>query len=103
MPENSQQNFAGIEVALKTLRAVLIAEDGRVLGRCEAAYDPDELITAVGDMPRAFWKYNSRLPQQHSAPAWGRLLLGACGTAPPAIWRSGCRGQRPAILRHRRY
>ncbi len=49
MPENSQQNFAGIEVASKTLRGVLIAEDARVLDRCAAAYEPDQLIKAISD------------------------------------------------------
>ena len=50
MPENSQQNYAGIEVGLKTLRGVLIAEDGRVLARSQAGYEPDELIKAVSNM-----------------------------------------------------
>jgi glucokinase len=56
MPENSQQNFAGIEVALKTLRGVLIAPDGSVLDRCQAGYEPDELITAVGNITRELQK-----------------------------------------------
>src|ERR1043166_675219 len=47
MPENSQQNFAGIEVALKSLRGVLLSADGRVLARRASAYEPDELIKAI--------------------------------------------------------
>ena len=50
MPENSLQNFAGIEVALKTLRGVLISQDGSVLESCEARYEPDDLIKAVTDL-----------------------------------------------------
>ena len=50
MPENSQPNFAGIEVALRTLRGVLVSADGRTLDRREAAYEPDELIKAVTDL-----------------------------------------------------
>lgn len=52
MPENSQQNFAGIEVALKTLRGLLIAQDGSVLDRCETAYEPDDLIKGVSEVTR---------------------------------------------------
>jgi|SRR5215831_93441 len=50
MPENSQQKFAGIEVALRTLRAVLISEDGTVLARREATYEPDNLIRAIAGL-----------------------------------------------------
>lgn len=52
MPDNSQLKFAGIEVASKTLRGVLIAQDGSVLDRCETSYEPDQLITAVSDVAR---------------------------------------------------
>src|ERR1043166_6749198 len=52
MPDNSQLKFAGIEVASKTLRGVLIAQDGSVLDRCETAYEPDQLSTAVSDVTR---------------------------------------------------
>ena len=56
MPENSQQNFAGIEVALRTLRGVVISGDGRTLDRCEATYEPDELIRSVSDVTRELQK-----------------------------------------------
>ena len=52
MPENSPPHFAGIEVALRTLRGVLVSGDGRTVGRCEAAYEADNLIKAVSDMTR---------------------------------------------------
>src|ERR1043166_2223132 len=52
MPDNSQLKFAGIEVASKTLRGVLITPDGSVLDRCETAYEPDQLITAVSEVTR---------------------------------------------------
>ncbi|HYW69712.1 MAG TPA: ROK family protein [Pyrinomonadaceae bacterium] len=47
MPENSQQNFAGIEVALKSLRGVLLSADGRVLDTRESSYEPDDLIKTI--------------------------------------------------------
>src|ERR1043166_6344171 len=50
MPENSQQRFAGIEVALRTLRGILITADGRTLEHLESNYEPDELIKAVTDL-----------------------------------------------------
>jgi predicted NBD/HSP70 family sugar kinase len=56
MPENSQQNFAGIEVGSKKLRGVVIAKDARVVDRCEANYEPDQLITALSDVTRELQK-----------------------------------------------
>jgi glucokinase-like ROK family protein len=50
MPENSQQNFAGIEVASRTLRGLLIAGDGKIVDRREAGYEPDKLIAALSDV-----------------------------------------------------
>src|ERR1051326_3046109 len=50
MPENSQQRFAGIEVALRTLRGILITADGRTLEHLESNFEPDELIKAVTDL-----------------------------------------------------
>jgi glucokinase len=47
MPENSPQNFAGIEVALKSLRGILLAPDGRVLAQHDSTYEPDDLIPAI--------------------------------------------------------
>jgi glucokinase len=56
MPETSQPNFAGIEVALKTLRGVLISKDGRTLTRTESTYEPDDLIKAISELTRELQK-----------------------------------------------
>ena len=56
MPENSQPNFAGIEVALKTLRGVLISKDGRTLKRAESSYVLDDLIKTVSELTRELQK-----------------------------------------------
>src|SRR5256885_50318 len=56
MPENSQPNFAGIEVALKTLRGVLISKDGRTLNRAESTYEPADLIKTVSELTRELQK-----------------------------------------------
>jgi len=50
MPENSQPNFAGIEVALKTLRGVVLSAGGETLGRAESNYEPEDLINAVSQL-----------------------------------------------------
>jgi len=52
MPENSQPNFAGIEVALKTLRGVVLSAGGETLGRAESNYEPEDLIKAVSELTR---------------------------------------------------
>jgi glucokinase len=82
MPENSQLNFAGIEVALQTLRGILIAADGSVLDRCENAYEPDELTTAVSEVTRELQKSgeiksvggNSRLVNRETDGCWSRPI-----------------------------
>jgi glucokinase len=56
MPETSQPNFAGIEVALKTLRGVLISKDGQTLTRTESTYEPDDLIKAIGELTQELQK-----------------------------------------------
>jgi len=56
MPENSQQNFAGIEVGSQKLRGVVIAQDARVVDRYEANYEPDQLIAALSDVTRELQK-----------------------------------------------
>ncbi len=50
MPENSPNNFAGIEVALATMRGVLISAAGEVIGRQESTYEPENLINAIADL-----------------------------------------------------
>ena len=53
MPEQSPNNFAGIEVALATMRGVLISEAGEVIGRRESSYEPEHLISAIADLTKA--------------------------------------------------
>jgi len=50
MPEQSANNFAGIEVAMKTMRGVLISEAGQTLDRCESKYEPESLIKSITDL-----------------------------------------------------
>ncbi len=53
MPENSPNNFAGIEVALATMRGVLISAAGEVIGRRESTYEAENLIKAIADLTTA--------------------------------------------------
>ena len=50
MPQNPENNFAGIDIAAKTMRAVVISAAGEVLGRREAAYHPEDLISEVKNL-----------------------------------------------------
>src|SRR5207253_9370608 len=50
MPEKSANNFAGIEVAMTTMRGVLISEPGQTLDRRESKYEPDNLIKSITDL-----------------------------------------------------
>ena len=50
MPQNSENNFAGIDIAAKTMRAVVISAAGEVLGRREAAYHPENLILEIKNL-----------------------------------------------------
>src|SRR5437764_4057808 len=50
MPEQSANNFAGIEVAMATMRGVLIAEAGRTLDHQESKYEPESLIKSITDL-----------------------------------------------------
>ena len=52
MPTNGEKNFAGIEVALTTMRGVAISASGKILKRQEATYEPDNLIKAVAELTR---------------------------------------------------
>jgi glucokinase len=52
MPNNSEKSFAGIEVALTTMRGVAISSSGKILKRHEGAYQPDNLINAVAELTR---------------------------------------------------
>ena len=50
MPEQSANNFAGIEVAMTTMRGVLISEAGRTLDHQESKYEPEGLIKSITDL-----------------------------------------------------
>ena len=50
MPTNSVNNFAGIEVALDTMRGVVVTENGEVIDRREASYEPEQLIRAITEL-----------------------------------------------------
>src|SRR5882724_1273437 len=50
MPEQSANNFAGIEVAMTTMRGVLISEGGRTLDHQESKYAPESLIKSITDL-----------------------------------------------------
>src|ERR1051326_275471 len=50
MPDKSKTTYAGIEVALKTLRGVLISETGETITVRNSNYDPENLIKAVADL-----------------------------------------------------
>src|SRR5215471_14311863 len=53
MPEKSQPNFAGIEVAMRTMRGVLISETGQPIARRDSVYEPENLIKAIADLAGA--------------------------------------------------
>ena len=55
MPETSETsaNFAGIEIAGTTLRAVTISRDGAVMAQREAAYQPDDLVPQIANLVSA--------------------------------------------------
>jgi len=47
MPQTSENNFAGIDIAAKTLRAVVITPAGDVRDRREAGYQSENLISEI--------------------------------------------------------
>ena len=52
MPDNSETsaNFAGVEIAWTTMRAVTVSFDGSVVEQREAAYQPDNLVPQLADL-----------------------------------------------------
>jgi glucokinase len=50
MPENSENNFAGIDVAPTTMRGVVISPAGDVVARRDATYQPENLVSAIADL-----------------------------------------------------
>ncbi|HYX29908.1 MAG TPA: ROK family protein [Pyrinomonadaceae bacterium] len=50
MPDKSTPNYAGIEIALTTLRGVLISATGETIEARTSSYEPEYLIKAVSDL-----------------------------------------------------
>jgi len=50
MPETSEPNFAGIEVASNTMRGVVISAAGDVISRRDTAYQPEDLIGEITNL-----------------------------------------------------
>ncbi len=50
MPPDSENNFIGIDIAAKTMRAVAISAAGEVLGAQDAAYRPEDLISVTRNL-----------------------------------------------------
>src|ERR1700704_2770624 len=50
MPNNSESNFAGIEVAPTTMRGVVISAAGDVIARRDATYQPENLIGGIASL-----------------------------------------------------
>jgi glucokinase len=50
MPNNSEPNYAGVEVASKTMRGVVIAASGEVIARRDTTYQPDNLIGEIAGL-----------------------------------------------------
>jgi len=47
MSNNPQTNFAGIEVAMTTMRGVVISEAGEAIDSREATYEPENLVRSI--------------------------------------------------------
>ncbi len=50
MPETSEPNYAGIEVAPQAMRGVVISAAGDVIARREATHEPENLIKEVANL-----------------------------------------------------
>src|SRR5256886_1360383 len=50
MPNNSEPNFAGIEVASNTMRGVVISAAGEVIARRDATYKPENLTGEIAQL-----------------------------------------------------
>jgi glucokinase len=64
MPDYPENNFAGIDIAARTMRAVVVSAKGEVLGRLEAAYQPENLISEIKNLM-------AELPQSGSVKSVG--------------------------------
>lgn len=52
MPTNTETNFAGIDVALRSMRGVAISSSGKILIRREVPYEAENLISAIADLTK---------------------------------------------------
>jgi glucokinase len=50
MSANPKNNFAGIEVAMTTMRGVVISEAGETIASRDAVYQPENLISAITEL-----------------------------------------------------
>src|SRR5216683_701452 len=50
MPPDSENNFIGIDIAARTMRAVAVSAAGEVLGAHDTAYRPEELISVTRNL-----------------------------------------------------
>ena len=50
MSGNSKKNFAGIEIAVTTMRGVVISETGETIASRDSSYEPENLIGAITDL-----------------------------------------------------
>jgi len=50
MPPDPENNFVGIDIAAKTMRAVAISAAGEVIGARDTSYRPDELISVTRNL-----------------------------------------------------
>jgi glucokinase len=50
MPSDSENNFIGIDIAARTMRAVAISAAGDVLGTRDSSYRPEDLISATKNL-----------------------------------------------------
>ncbi len=50
MPDNSENNFAGIEVAAQSMRAVTVSATGEVLSQREAPHQAENLVSDIGKL-----------------------------------------------------
>src|SRR6267378_2460005 len=50
MSGNSQNNFAGIEVSMTTMRGVVVSQSGETVAHREATYEAENLIGAITEL-----------------------------------------------------
>src|SRR5260370_25927857 len=50
MPNNSEINFAGIDVSATTLRGLVVSPAGEITERAEATYAPENLIAEIANL-----------------------------------------------------